>query len=87
MINQAMMCGTPVVAFSTGVALDLVITGKTGYRAKCGDSKDLAIGLSYILDLSENHLKIMKDNCRSLALELMSKDSQSKFFSTIINFK
>lgn len=42
MINQSIMCGTPVVSFEMGVALDLVITGQTGYRAKLKDSVDLA---------------------------------------------
>jgi glycosyltransferase involved in cell wall biosynthesis len=34
MVNQAIISGTPVVAFAMGVAIDLVISGKTGYLAE-----------------------------------------------------
>ncbi|HEY5124202.1 MAG TPA: glycosyltransferase [Ignavibacteria bacterium] len=37
MINQSIMCGTPVVVFEMGVATDLVETGITGFRAKNKD--------------------------------------------------
>ncbi len=52
MINQSIMCGTPVVSFEMGVSLDLVITGETGYRARLKDSGDLAQGIFNILNLS-----------------------------------
>ena len=70
MINQSIMCGTPVVSFEQGVSLDIVITGKTGYRAKLKNSTDMAKGLHNILSMSEaDHIK-MKNNCREIALEL-----------------
>jgi glycosyltransferase involved in cell wall biosynthesis len=83
-INQSIMCGTPVVAFEMGVALDLVITGKTGYRARLKDSSDLATGIKYLLELDEkNHLK-MRENCRSLAREISSTYSQINQFMNIM---
>lgn len=45
MIPEAMLCGTPVVAFEMGGAPDLVQNGETGYMAKLGDTDDLARGL------------------------------------------
>lgn len=45
MIPEAMLCGTPVVAFDTGGAPDLIETMKTGYLAAYKDSSDLANGL------------------------------------------
>ena len=45
MVNQAMMCGTPVVAFKTGVALDLIDGYETGYAADLKDSKELSDGI------------------------------------------
>ena len=53
MINQSVMCGTPVVSFAQGVSLDIVITGKTGYRAILKDSNDMAKGIYEILKMSE----------------------------------
>jgi len=61
MINQSIMSGTPVVSFEMGVALDLVITGETGYKAKLKDSEDLAKGIDYILNLDENEYKSMRE--------------------------
>lgn len=68
MVNESIMCGTPVVSFDIGVALDLVFTGKTGYRAKMKDSLDLSQGIKFILELSESKAQEMRGNCRSLAL-------------------
>lgn len=74
MINQSIMCGTPVVSFAQGVSLDIVITGKTGYRAKLKDSTDMAKGIYDILKLSEAEHIQMKNNCRELAMELFNPD-------------
>ena len=67
MINQSLMCGTPVVAFDTGVAQDLVITGQTGYRAKPGDAHDLAQGIAYVLHRDAADRATMQNECRRLA--------------------
>jgi glycosyltransferase involved in cell wall biosynthesis len=50
MIPEAMMCGTPVVAFHTGGAPDLIQTGKNGYLARLTDSTDLANGILAFLE-------------------------------------
>lgn len=70
MTNQAIMCGTPVVAFETGLGRDLVHTGKTGYRAIYGDARDLARGIEFMMSLSPEEAIIIAQNCRNLALEL-----------------
>ena len=70
MINQSIMCGTPVVAFEMGVAMDLVLTGRTGYRAKLNDFKDFATGIDYVLSLDDSEYKKMSTECRELALSL-----------------
>ena len=72
MINQSIMCGTPVVAFEMGVAVDLVHKGKTGYRAKLGDKNDLAQGINCVLNLTEEEHRQMSVNCRELALQNFS---------------
>lgn len=50
MIPEAMMCGTPVVAFNTGGAPDLIKTGKTGYLASQPDTRDFAGGILGLLE-------------------------------------
>ena len=49
MIPESMLCGTPVVAFKTGGAPDLIETMKTGYLAAHRDSADLAEGVWRLL--------------------------------------
>ncbi len=83
MINQALMCGTPVVAFNTGVAQDLVITGETGYKARLGDVDDLAQGITYLLNLPEEQYVQMATNCRTLAEKTFSKGVFMDQFMTL----
>jgi glycosyltransferase involved in cell wall biosynthesis len=86
MINQSVMCGTPVVAFEMGVALDLVKTGETGYRAVLRDSTDMAKGINYILSLNKDDYNKMSVNCRQLAMENYDIDVMSgKLFGLIQN--
>lgn len=74
MINQSLLCGTPVVSFETGVALDVVITGKSGYRAKNYDVKDFAEGIYNILCLDRNRLMQLRQNCISIIRDYQNSD-------------
>lgn len=72
MLNQSIVCGTPILAFDTGIAMDLIETGVTGYKARLFDDQDLANGLKYMLSLSAEELQIMSANCRKFALQHMT---------------
>ncbi len=85
MINEAIMCGVPVVSFEMGVAIDLVHSGKTGYRAKLKDSDDLAKGIDYILGLSYEEAKKISIQCRELGLRLCSSEAQMKSFEILFS--
>lgn len=85
MINQSVMSGTPVISFEMGVAMDLVINGKTGYRAKIKDSEDMAHGLFKILSLSDDAYFELSNNCRELALKLCSPEIQTELFENLFN--
>jgi len=69
MVNQALMCGTPVVAFPVGASLELIQTRFTGYLAKYGDSDDLAKGIDHVLSLSQKEWQQVSDNCRKIAVD------------------
>jgi glycosyltransferase involved in cell wall biosynthesis len=45
MIPESLLCGTPVVAFDVGYAVDLVRDGETGYVVRSRDPGDLAAAL------------------------------------------
>lgn len=83
MINQSIMCGTPVVSFEMGVSPDLVITGETGYMAKLQDSKDMARGIYDVLSLSDAEYARMSFNCRELALKVCSPGVQIETFENL----
>ncbi len=74
MINQSVMCGTPMVTFDIGVAMNIVRTGETGYRAKLGDTTDLAAGIFSMLSISNEALDRMSFQCRQFALQEITPD-------------
>lgn len=78
MINQAMMCSTPVVAFDIGVASDMIIQSKTGYSSELGDVDSFASYVYNIITMPEDQYKIMSSNCRDLGLK---KTSYSAFIN------
>jgi len=84
MINQSVMCGTPVVAFETGVALDLVINGKTGYHVKMKNEENFAEAIKTILCLDELGLKRISENCRETGLRLSSSTVHLREFMNIL---
>lgn len=85
MINESILCGTPVVSFDMGVARDLVNTGLTGYRAELKNSTDLARGMDYILNLDPDTANKMSDECRNLGLRLCHPKVQAESFQTLFN--
>ena len=66
MVNYSIACGTPVISFPIGVALDLVQHKKTGYLANYLDSQDLAKGIYEFYKMSRSELDIIRNNCLSL---------------------
>lgn len=83
MINQAIMCGIPSVTFNMGVALDLVINGRTGYCARLMDIDDLAFGILTLLNLDEETYDLYAKNCRNLAIESFTPQVQIEKFEKL----
>lgn len=85
MVNQSLSCGTPVVAFEMGTALDMVKDKGTGYCAKLLDSKDFAEGMKYVFRLSQDEYAEMSKRCRNVAMELTSEEAFIKQFELTYN--
>lgn len=77
MVNQSIMCGTPVVSFDIGVAIDLVKSRKTGYLSQRGDTIGFAKGIKEIINLDSYDYSIMSENCLNLGLEKCSLQKQA----------
>jgi glycosyltransferase involved in cell wall biosynthesis len=75
MVNQSLSCGTPVVAFEMGTALDMVKDKGTGYCAKLCDATEYAIGIESVYKLSKDDYEKMSRRCREVALELTSEEA------------
>lgn len=83
MVNQSMSCGTPVVAFEMGTALDVIKDRGTGFCAKLRDAEDFAKGIESIFYLSESDYLSLRRKCREVAEQLTSEDAFIKTFYSI----
>lgn len=68
MVNQSLMCGTPVVCYDNGTALDVVENFESGYKVEPGDKKGLAEGIYNILSLSPEKYNKLRKSSREMAL-------------------
>jgi glycosyltransferase involved in cell wall biosynthesis len=68
MIPESMLCGTPVVAFDSGGAPDLIRSLETGYLAKHKDSADLANGILVLL--GSGNLPGIRESAKETAVRL-----------------
>ena len=71
-ILESMLCGTPVVGFSSGGIPEMIAHKESGYLAEYKSSDDLAAGMSWVLS-SESYDQLSAKT-RSLALERFSMD-------------
>lgn len=63
---QTIACGTPLVAFEMGAALDVLRGKDTGYCAKLRDSADLAKGVLSILRMAPDEYINLRQRCAGL---------------------
>lgn len=72
MVAQSLACGTPVISFNIGLAIDCVRTGETGYLATLGDTEDLYRGIEYLLRMKRLTYEEMQKKCIEKSKELFS---------------
>lgn len=87
MVNQSLMTGTPVVAFKTGVAMDLIKSESNGYLAEKKDHLDLANGIMKIIFKSDKELLRMSKASRKFAYEKYRLDKQTNTLLDIFNLQ
>lgn len=85
MVNQSISCGTPVVSFEMGTAIDVVRGQGTGYCARLKDSEDFANGIFYIFNLRSDDYFRMRERCREFAVTTTSEDSHFARFLDVYN--
>ena len=75
MLKQSLSCGTPLVAFEMGAALDLLVGQNTGYCVNLRDSQGLADGILKILRMPCDEYRALRNHCRNYVLENNSEDA------------
>lgn len=76
MVNEAIMAGTPVIAFPVGVVPDLVIDGQTGLIARQPTAPALAAAILQGLSWTGQQRAAARRSCRATAIERCSLDVQ-----------
>lgn len=66
-VGEALLCGTPVVAFPVGNVPDLLRDRETGYIAKHRDAADLVRGIDWALDVDTKTAIRRSIRCRQSA--------------------
>ena len=84
MVNQAIMCGTPVVAFNIGVAQDLVINGVSGQNVGTINSKQLADGIYHLISMEETHFAELRKKTAALGIATCSLEANYQSFKKLV---
>lgn len=80
-IMEAMASGTPCVGFNVGGIPEMIDHKKNGYVANYKDAEDLAAGISYVLDNSEE----LGRNAREKVLQEYSEEAVAKRYIELYN--
>ena len=80
-VYQSISCGTPVVSFEMGAAIDAIKDRGTGYCAELRNVEDYAKGMEYIFRLSDEDYTSMRDTCHKVAMQLTSEEAFIERFS------
>lgn len=82
MINEALMCGSPVVCFDVGIGPDLV-NNSTGYLAQNFSYEDLAKGIYKVL--FESDIEKLKNQSRNLAINKYATRIVANSWERLVN--
>lgn len=84
MVNQAMACGTPVVSFNIGTALDVLVDGESGFVAKDISVSAYTKALHSLYLLNDDERKKLRMSTREIALKYNSLNVFSKKVESVI---
>ena len=84
MLNQSLMCGTPVIAFNIGVAPDFIVADNSGYTVQNRDSAAMAESIKTFIDKKYSEKEKMRLFCRDLALKSFSNNTMLKGLEEVL---
>jgi glycosyltransferase involved in cell wall biosynthesis len=83
MVNESLLCGTPVVGFKVGILPDVIENGKTGFIVNKFDTVAMADALFTFLTETPSYRVEMSANCRLFSEAFFNPEIQLK---KILNF-
>lgn len=84
MVNQSIACGTPVVSFEMGSALDVIKGTGAGICVPLKDVNKMANAILKIIHLSSEERNKIRHKCRQVAIENHSIDAFIKNFKSMV---
>lgn len=75
MINQSIMCGTPVVSFESGTALDVIKNDISGYKVPMKDSLSFGMAISKLFRMSDEDFLKLRKTTRGMAMKYNSSSA------------
>ena len=85
MVNQALSCGTPVVCFRIGTAIDVVDGRGTGFCAPLRDAGGFQEGIFRCWSMDAAEREAVSARCREVALETTSYSTFAALLDTLFN--
>lgn len=89
MLLEALLCGTPAIAYNIGLARDLLETGKNGYRVELSDGNGFAKAMLQLLKTTHDEYQQLSSNARNFALTHFSNEVElvayDGFFKKMLN--
>ena len=79
MVNQSIMCSTPVISYNIGTAIDVIENGKSGFKAEVIDSHKLAKCIGELYSLTEDEYALLRKTTHEKAMEKHSLKSFALF--------
>lgn len=84
MVNQSIACGTPVISFEMGTALEVIKDTGAGICVPLKDSQAMANAIMNIFRQTEDEKLEMRNACRKVAEHFHSYDSFVKQFELVL---
>jgi len=67
MVNMSLAYGCPVISFDIGIAKELVVHLKTGFKSNAISAHSYCLAIKEFLDMNENEIGRIKENCNNLS--------------------
>ena len=85
MVNQSIMCSTPVACYNIGTAIDVIENGVSGFKATEINPHRLAACIEQFYHLSKEDYQNLRKSTRAKALESNSLKSFATFTELVYN--